>query len=366
MENSAEQADSPQQEPASPGSDSVGSSDPVRGSRVLVVAADSKSRWVQVGALREAGAQVAEARDGLEALEIARQSRPDLVVATAELPELPGDGLRTALRRDPDLGNIPVVILGDTLPPTGNSHVEERALTESVVALIEARRLEGSHDEPLEDASVDRENLRAQSTVSMYRQPANRVPRSSHPVWRLRTSRDVSEGRTVSGFDSELRVMSRILGGGFVALVAAILGLIGWQLAATPTMPEADGAPETSATAESTEQAEASEPAPGKTLAPDDLGAHQFSGELRDGFDASLAVGPGQGVLELSGPAEVTVVVDGIDRGALPVQLVLDQGRHVVRYRYAGRRSVRFYFIEAGSTRVLEVITRPGGFVDAR
>ena len=76
--------------------------------------------------------------------------------------------------------------------------------------------------------------------------------------------------------------------------------------------------------------------------------------------------GPGQGVLQLSGPPEVLVIVDGIERGPLPVELVVDQGRHLVRYEYQGRRIVRFYFVKAGATRVLELITRPGGFVDAR
>jgi hypothetical protein len=73
-----------------------------------------------------------------------------------------------------------------------------------------------------------------------------------------------------------------------------------------------------------------------------------------------------QGALELSGPAEVTVEVDGVNRGALPVTLVLDQGRHRVRYRVGTRFTDRFYYVKSGATRVLRVVTQPGGFVDAR
>ena len=341
---------------------------PVRGSRVLVVAPASEVRWGHVAVLRDAGARVAEARDGVEALDLARQSRPDLVVTAAELPKLAGTELRAALRRDPDLGEIPVILLGDTLPPTDNSNPRERALADAVAALLEARRLES--EEPLEppDAAPDREDLRAQSTVAMYRQPANRAPRASHPVWRLRAQAGRAEGRAVSGFDSELRVMSRILGAGFIALVVAVLALIGWQLAAE--VPAERGPQPARAPAES-----ADEPLVGERAAPGTStseaprgsvdGLHEFSGKLRPGLDTELAVGPGQGVLELSGPPEVSVIVDGIERGALPIQLVLDEGRHVVRYEYEGRRSVRFYFVKAGATRALEVITRPGGFVDA-
>lgn len=215
-----------------------------------------------------------------------------------------------------------------------------------------------------EDAAAERENRRAQSTVSMYRQPANRVPRSSHPIWRLRAPREGAEGRTISGFDSELRVMSRVLGVGFVALVAATIGLIGWQLVVTaPSAPAAvedsKPSPEEPETPAAPAVPVADSPEPRRNVLSD------FSGELRDGFDTALPVGPGQGVLQLAGPPEVTVRVDGIDRGALPVVLVLDQGRHVVRYDHAGRRSVRFYFVKAGATRALEILTRPGGFVDA-
>lgn len=333
----------------------------VRGRRVLVVAPESKVRWGHVAVLRDAGATVAEARDGIEALELARESRPDLVVAAARLPKLTGSDLRTALRRDPDLGAVPVVLLGDTLPSTDDSNPRERALAEAVSALLEANRLEVENALEPADAAGDREDRRAQSTVAMYRQPANRAPRAFHPVWRLRAQAGRAEGRAVSGFDSELRAMSRILGAGFIALVAAVLVLIGWQLAAeAPSAPELDAAP-----------AEvAAEPAPettdvAATRPPSVDGLHEFSGSLRPGLGTELAVGPGQGVLELSGPPEVTVIIDGIERGGLPIRLVLDQGRHVVRYEHEGRRSVRFYFVKAGATRALEVITRPGGYVDA-
>ena len=53
-------------------------------------------------------------------------------------------------------------------------------------------------------------------------------------------------------------------------------------------------------------------------------------------------------------------------RGPLPLALVLDEGRHRVRYRFAGESTVRFYYVKAGATRSLDVVTRPGGFIDAR
>ena len=60
----------------------------LRGRRVLVADAQSEARWAVVGALRDAGARVAEARDGLDALEVARTQPPELIVASVSMPRV--------------------------------------------------------------------------------------------------------------------------------------------------------------------------------------------------------------------------------------------------------------------------------------
>jgi PAS domain S-box-containing protein len=54
---------------------------------------------------------VEAASDGLAALEAARQNTPDLVLADVMMPRLDGIGLLSALRSDPDLADIPVILL---------------------------------------------------------------------------------------------------------------------------------------------------------------------------------------------------------------------------------------------------------------
>jgi len=49
--------------------------------------------------------------DGLAALETARQHRPNLVLADVMMPRLDGIGLLSALRSDPDMADIPVILL---------------------------------------------------------------------------------------------------------------------------------------------------------------------------------------------------------------------------------------------------------------
>jgi PAS domain S-box-containing protein len=54
---------------------------------------------------------VEAASDGLAALEAARQNTPDLVLADVMMPRLDGVGLLSALRSDPDMADIPVILL---------------------------------------------------------------------------------------------------------------------------------------------------------------------------------------------------------------------------------------------------------------
>jgi hypothetical protein len=82
--------------------------------------------------------------------------------------------------------------------------------------------------------------------------------------------------------------------------------------------------------------------------------------------DPSLVVADGHGVLELSGSSDVRIEVDGVERGVVPISLVLPEGTHAVRYHNEAGSTYRFYFVKSGATRSLRVVTRPGGLVDPR
>src|SRR5436190_23904438 len=55
------------------------------------------------------GHEVVEAADGYEALDLARQRRPDLIIADVAMPRMDGAQLVRALRADPELAEVPVV-----------------------------------------------------------------------------------------------------------------------------------------------------------------------------------------------------------------------------------------------------------------
>jgi len=57
------------------------------------------------------GYDVAMAGDGEEALLAVRHDRPDVIVSDVMMPRLDGLGLAAALKADPDLATIPILLL---------------------------------------------------------------------------------------------------------------------------------------------------------------------------------------------------------------------------------------------------------------
>ncbi len=83
----------------------------LEGRRIIVVDDDPAVVWFFAGLLREEGAEVYEAEDGLQALREARARRPDVIISDILMPELDGFGLCRALERDPSLSDVPVILL---------------------------------------------------------------------------------------------------------------------------------------------------------------------------------------------------------------------------------------------------------------
>jgi hypothetical protein len=213
---------------------------------------------------------------------------------------------------------------------------------------------------------IERENVRAQFAVAMHQEPANRVTRPAHPVWRLSAGNRADTDTGVFGFELQLHTTSRLLGSGFLVFLSATVAFLVWVVVAPSVVPRA-GAPAGGRAAEATRIGAAAEVAAPRTApSPTGLEPSDFSGTLRSGVDPSLEVGESQGVLELTGSSEIRVEVDGIERGSLPLTVVLDQGRHAVRYRFGSRATYRFYYIQEGTTRAVRAVTQPGGLIDAR
>lgn len=91
---------------AAAGSDTKG-----RRPRVLVVDDSITTRTLEKSMLETNGYDVGLAVDGLDALSKLRNTSVDLIVSDIEMPRLDGFGLLTALKRDRDLAQIPIVLV---------------------------------------------------------------------------------------------------------------------------------------------------------------------------------------------------------------------------------------------------------------
>src|SRR5262249_32539706 len=78
---------------------------------VLVVDDDASARNLLTAVLYKEGLRVAEAEAGERALALARRIRPDLITLDIVMPRMDGWSVLTALKSDPDLAGIPVVVV---------------------------------------------------------------------------------------------------------------------------------------------------------------------------------------------------------------------------------------------------------------
>ncbi len=80
--------------------------------RLLLVEDSSTMRRMLSSMLADAGYAVETANDGLQGLAKARmEPRPELILSDYEMPELDGAGFCQAVKRDPELRSIPVLML---------------------------------------------------------------------------------------------------------------------------------------------------------------------------------------------------------------------------------------------------------------
>lgn len=99
-----DQQEPSERKPAGPTSES-------KNALVLVVDDDLVARELLTRTLESEGYQVITARHGLEALALARQHKPNAITLDVMMPHLDGWGVLKQLKDDPELRNIPVIVV---------------------------------------------------------------------------------------------------------------------------------------------------------------------------------------------------------------------------------------------------------------
>jgi CheY-like chemotaxis protein len=99
---------------------------------ILYAEDDEDQRSMMRLVLKDQDILLLEAVDGLEALAKIERQRPDLILLDLFMPKLDGLGLMEALKSNPDIKQIPVIVLSAW--PTGDNR--ERARNAGAVDFI--------------------------------------------------------------------------------------------------------------------------------------------------------------------------------------------------------------------------------------
>ena len=85
----------------------------------LIVTVDDHAdiRALIANFLQRAGHTVITAADGLTGLETVREHRPDVVITDVDMPRMTGLQLCDAIKRDPQLQHIPVMLVSGSIRP---------------------------------------------------------------------------------------------------------------------------------------------------------------------------------------------------------------------------------------------------------
>ncbi len=109
--------------------------------RILIVDDHSADRCYLRDILREENYDIIEAADGSEALEMAAELVPDLLLVDVLMPGLEGYGVCRSLREDPDTTDIPIVVISGLPEAEDRLRALEAGATESLVKPVEPEEL---------------------------------------------------------------------------------------------------------------------------------------------------------------------------------------------------------------------------------
>jgi two-component system chemotaxis sensor kinase CheA len=109
-----------------------------RPASILVVDDSMTTRTLEKSILEAHGYRVRVAVDGMEALDQLRAEKADLVIADIQMPRLDGFGLLEAMKKDPNLNRVPVIVVTSLERPED----QERGLSLGADAYIVKRKFD--------------------------------------------------------------------------------------------------------------------------------------------------------------------------------------------------------------------------------
>jgi DNA-binding response OmpR family regulator len=117
------------------------SEQPAKDRAHVLLADDNADMLDYVSRLLSSRWEIEAVADGREALEAARRRKPDLVLTDIMMPHLDGVGLLSALRRDPQLWDVPVILLSARAGEEARAEGLEAGADDYLVKPFSAREL---------------------------------------------------------------------------------------------------------------------------------------------------------------------------------------------------------------------------------
>jgi two-component system, cell cycle response regulator DivK len=115
--------------------------------KVLIIEDNSQNRYLATFLLEQRGHQVIQAQSGPEGIQLAHQTRPELILLDIQLPVMDGYAVARALRQNWGLRDVPIVavtsyaMVGDrerALAAGCSGYIEKPIAPETFVSEIEA------------------------------------------------------------------------------------------------------------------------------------------------------------------------------------------------------------------------------------
>ncbi len=182
--------------------------------RVLLADDNADLRSYIARLLADRGYEVETVVDGMAALEAARATRPDLLITDVMMPRLDGFGLLRALRADPELRDLPVVILSARAGEEAKVEGLDAGADDYLIKPFSARELLARVSAVIAMASIRREAREAvRASEALAHEQAERVQLALDAgaiigtwVWDVKDDRLVGDERFARSFglDPEL------------------------------------------------------------------------------------------------------------------------------------------------------------------
>jgi CheY-like chemotaxis protein len=109
--------------------------------RVLIVDDNRMLANLYRSTIVGAGFGVEVAHDGEAAMTAARRVKPDLVLLDLMMPRMSGLEVLTALRADPTLGSVPVIVFSNSFTPERTEQLWQAGVTQLLVKASSSPRV---------------------------------------------------------------------------------------------------------------------------------------------------------------------------------------------------------------------------------